>query len=58
MAIDLIDVRRAYFHAKSRREIYVELCDEDAGEGMCGLFNQCMGLEMRPRIVNSSMRDF
>lgn len=36
MKLDFIDVKRAYFHAKARREIYVELPDEDAEEGMCG----------------------
>ena len=36
MKLDFIDVRRAYFHADAIREVYVELCDEDWEEGMCG----------------------
>ena len=31
-----IDVRRAYFHAKARRDVYIELPAEDAEPGMCG----------------------
>ena len=27
--LEFIDVRRAYFHAKARREVYVELPEED-----------------------------
>ena len=34
--LDFIDVRRAYFHAKAKREVFVELPPEDAEEGMCG----------------------
>ncbi len=34
--IDFIDVRRAYFQAKARRDVYVELPEEDWEEGMCG----------------------
>ena len=37
-----VDVRRAYFYAKARRKIYVELPDEDKGPGdvdMCGMLN-------------------
>ena len=36
MKIDFIDVRRAYFHAKARREVYVSLPPEDWEEGKCG----------------------
>jgi hypothetical protein len=36
MKLDFIDVRRAYFHAKARREVYVDLPEEDAEPGMCG----------------------
>jgi len=39
MKLDFIDVRRAYFHAKCRRDVYVELPEEDAEEGMCGKAN-------------------
>ena len=28
MKIDFIDVRRAYFHAKARREVYVKLVEK------------------------------
>ena len=40
--IDFIDVRRAYFHAKARREVYVELPAEDRDEGMCGRLNKAL----------------
>ena len=36
--IDVIDVRRAYFHA----EVYVKLCDEDDEPGMFGKLNKSM----------------
>ena len=36
MCLDFVDVSRAYFHAKARRKLYVELPPEDAEEGMCG----------------------
>ncbi len=42
LKIDCIDVRRAFFHAKCRREVYVELPAEDAEEGMCGVLNMAM----------------
>ena len=31
-----IDVRRAYFYAKSKRPVFVQLPEEDASEGQCG----------------------
>ena len=40
--IDFIDVRRAYFHAKARRLVYVNLPDEEAEPGTCGRL--CKGL--------------
>ena len=40
MKIDFIDIRRAYFHAKCRRELYISLPDEDWEEGMCGKVNK------------------
>ena len=44
MAMDFIDVRRAYFHAKARRDVYIELPEEDAEPGMCGkLFKSLYG---------------
>ena len=42
LKIDCIDVRRAFFHAKCRREVYVELPPEDAEEGMYGIQNVAM----------------
>ena len=35
--LDFIDVRRAYFHAKARRNVFVQLPLEDYQEGMCGM---------------------
>ena len=34
--IDHIDIRRAYFHAPAKRQVFIELADEDATPGMCG----------------------
>ena len=42
MNIDFIDVRRAYFHAKARRRVFVKLPEEDHEEGMCGMLIQAM----------------
>ena len=42
MKLDFIDVRRAYFHARARREVYVKLPAEDSEEGMCGKLNKAM----------------
>ena len=42
MCLDFIDVSRAYFHAKARRKLYVELPPEDAEEGMCGKLEKSM----------------
>ncbi len=39
------DVKRAYFYAPAVREVYVELCEEDRGNGeenMCGLLDFSM----------------
>ncbi|CAE8636765.1 unnamed protein product, partial [Polarella glacialis] len=38
----LIDARRAYFNAVSATLTYVELPEEDAEPGMCGMLNKCM----------------
>ena len=41
----IVDVRRAYFYAKSTRRVFVELPVEDdqpGDEGMCGLLQQCL----------------
>ena len=40
--IDFIDVRRAYFHAKARRVVYVRLPPEDHEEGKCGILRKAM----------------
>ena len=42
MKLDFIDVRRAYFHADTRTEIYIDLPDEDATPGMRGKLNKSM----------------
>ena len=42
MKLDFIDVRRAYFHAEARREVYVVLPPEDEEEGMCGKLGKAM----------------
>ena len=36
MEIEFVDVRRAYFHARARRRVFVNLPDEDSQEGYCG----------------------
>ena len=40
MCLDFGDVVRAYFHAKARRKVYVELSKEDYEEGKCGLLRK------------------
>ena len=42
LMLDFIDVRRAFFYAPCRREVYVELPSEDGEPGMCGLLNMAM----------------
>ena len=42
MKLMFIDVRRAFFHAAARRDVYVQLPDEDFSEGMCGKLNKAM----------------
>ena len=42
MKVDCIDVRRAYFHAKARRRVFVRLPEEDHEDGMCGLLVKAM----------------
>ena len=34
--LDFIDVKRAYFYAPAKRDVYVKLPPEDFEEGMCG----------------------
>ena len=36
MKLDFIDVRRALFHAKAIRDVYVELAPERGKAGVCG----------------------
>ena len=40
--LEFIDVRRAYFHAKARRMVYVRLPEEDHEEGKCGRLVKAM----------------
>ena len=40
--IDFIDVKRAYFYAPVKRNVYVKLPPEDAFEGYCGKLNESM----------------
>jgi len=40
--LEFIDVRRAYFHAKARRLVYIRLPEEDNQEGMCGRLVKAM----------------
>ena len=42
MKLAFIDVRRAYFHAESRRDVFIDLPAEDYEEGMCGKLNKAM----------------
>ena len=42
MKLDFIDIRRAFFHAKAKRAVYVELPPEEAQDGMCGKLNKAM----------------
>ena len=37
-----IDISRAHFYGRSRRELYIELPDEDATDGMVGLLQRSM----------------
>ena len=40
--LEFIDVRRAHFHAKAMRLVYVKLPEEDNQEGMCGKLIKAM----------------
>ena len=42
MKIDFIDIKRAYFYAKARRDVYVKLPPEDDEPDMCGKLNKSM----------------
>merc|ERR1711989_3021 len=41
-SLDFIDVSRAYFHARARRRVFVELLQRDHEQGMCGLLKKAM----------------
>ena len=36
LKLDFIDIRRAYFHAPARRDIFIELPEEEREIGYCG----------------------
>ena len=36
LKVQFIDIKRAYFHAKAVRDVFVDLPEQDAEEGMCG----------------------
>ena len=40
--IEIIDIRRAYYHANAIREIYIDLPEGDEEEGMCGILNKSL----------------
>merc|ERR1711940_374541 len=40
--MNFIDVSRAYFHARVRRDVYVNLPQEDSAPGMCGKLLKAM----------------
>ena len=40
--LDFIDIKRAYFYAPAKRDVYVRLPMEDATEGYCGKLNKSM----------------
>ena len=42
IVLSFMDVSRAHFHSPSRRDMYVELCPEDAEEGCCALLKKSM----------------
>jgi len=40
--LDFIDIKRAYFYAPAKRNVYIKLPYEDRAEGMCGKLNYSM----------------
>ena len=42
MKLDFIDIRKAFFQADARREVYIELPMEDYEQGKCGKLNKCL----------------
>ena len=40
--LDFIDIKRAYFYAPAKRDVYVKLPAEDFTEGYCGKLNKSM----------------
>jgi hypothetical protein len=58
MVMDFIDVRPAYFHARARRDVYVELPEEDAEPGMCGkLVKSLYGLGTQHKTGKTNLLD-
>ena len=42
MKLDFIDIKRAYFHAATRRDLYIKLPEEDQKEGHYGKLDKSM----------------
>ena len=42
LKLAFIDVKRAYFYAKAKEDIFIRLPEEDATPGMCGRFLKSM----------------
>ena len=42
MKLMFIDITRAYYYAKARRRIFIQLPDGDREPGMCGLFSMSL----------------
>jgi len=42
MKLEFIDIRRAYYQAEARRDLYVQLPPEDRTPGMCGKLNKAL----------------
>ena len=40
--LDFIDIKRAYFYAPSKTNVYIKLPYEDRAEGLCGKLNKSM----------------
>merc|ERR1712005_42236 len=42
MKLDFIDIKRAYFNAPVKRDVYIQLPKEDAADGYCGKLKKSM----------------
>ena len=42
MKLEFIDIRRAYYQAQARRDLYIQLPPEDRTPGMCGKLNKAL----------------